>query len=173
MSLFKKPILRRKTRKPKLVVNPEEKEALRRIKVPTLQERIENLKKDNEMLDRVRKKYNPDYVPYVPTTTLTLKTRSKKMPKTELEIYKEKMLSKKLKENTRYIQIDENKNNRRIINALARNYSGSIRDALEISELLSELNPAQVEGVLYYMEHKKIAVNKLKKKIIEIKSKNN
>jgi hypothetical protein len=27
--------------------------------------------------------------------------------------------------------------------------------------------------VLYYMEHKKIAVNKLKKKIIEIKSKNN
>jgi len=171
MPPFRKTLIKRKeisTIKPVInenqVINKPKSEKLK-LQVPTLLERIDRLKKENEMLDRVRKKYNPDYVPYTPTTELVIKNREKKTQKTRLEFYSDKLLSQKLRANTTYVQIKDTKNNRRIINALARNYSGEVRDALEISKLLSNLNPVQIEGVLYYMEKKKLALIKLKKKV--------
>jgi hypothetical protein len=178
MPPFRKTLIKRKeisTIKPVInenqVINKPKSEKLK-LQVPTLLERIDRLKKENEMLDRVRKKYNPDYVPYTPTTELVIKNREKKIQKTRLEFYSDKLLSQKLRANTTYVQIKDTKNNRRIINALAKNYSASIRDALEISELLSKLNPMQVEGILYYIEHQKLALIRLKKKINLIVSNN-
>lgn len=138
---------------------------------PTLEERIDRLKKDNEVLDKIRKKYNPNYVSYVSTIGVPIKTRLK-IKKSKLDIYKEKLFNQKLKPNGEYKLLKNKRNNERLINALANNYNTTVGNAIKISKLISMLNQAQVQGVLYFLETKKLPIIKLEKKIQDAINKN-
>ncbi len=159
-----KKILIKKTQSRKSLVEKPKPEKIN-LQVPPMEEIINRLKKDNAMLDRVRKAHDPNYIStYKGFVPLEIR-RKPRINKTREENYRDSILDRSIKPNQKSSLLTDTITNRRLVKILAKNYSATLRDAIEISEMLLTLNQAQLSGTLYYIEQHTFPIVKLKKKI--------